>query len=182
MESIKRALAILALAIVCGSLAVGQAAQNPDQMRIQREVRHELWMLPWLTVFDNLQYRVDGSTVTLMGQVTDPANKSEAERTVKNIEGVEHVDNKIEVLPPAPMDQQLRVMLFHAIYGYATLQKYDMGVQKPIRIIVKGGHVTLEGVVDSEADKNAAGIRANSVPGIFSVTNNLQVVGPGSGS
>ena len=182
MESKKRMLAALALAFVFGSLAAGQAAQNPDQVRIQREVRHELWMLPWLTVFDNLQYRVDGSTVTLMGQVTDPANKSDAEKAVKNIEGVEHVDNQIEVLPPAPMDQQLRVRLFRAIYGYPSLEKYDMGVQKPIRIIVKGGHVTLEGVVDSEADKNTAGIRANSVPGIFSVTNNLQVVGPGGGA
>lgn len=179
MESRKRALVVLALAIVCGSLAMGQAAQNPDQTRIQREVRHELWMLPWLSVFDNLQYRVDGSTVTLMGEVTDPANKSDAEKTVKNIEGVEHVVNQIEVLPPAPMDQQIRLAEFRAIYGYATLQKYDMGVQKPIRIIVKGGHVTLEGVVDSEADKDAAGIRANSVPNVFSVTNNLQVASGG---
>jgi hyperosmotically inducible protein len=102
--------------------------------------------------------------------------KSDAENVVKHIEGVERVDNKIEVLPPSPMDDRLRVQLFHAIYGYEPLQKYALGVQKPIRIIVKNGHVTLEGVVDNEADKNAAGIRANGVPGIFSVTNNLQVV------
>ena len=182
MRSKQIALVVLAFTLAYGSLAASQGpAQNPDQVRIQREVRHELWMLPWLTVFDNIEYRVDGSTVTLLGQVTDPSNKSDAEKVVKNIEGVEHVDNQIEVLPPAPMDQQLRVRLFRAIYGYATLQKYDMGVQKPIRIIVKGGHVTLEGVVDSDADKNAAGIRANSVPGIFSVTNNLRVAStPGS--
>lgn len=181
MESKMKVMAIMGLALVCGSLAVAQEAQNPDQVRIQREVRHELLTLPWLNVFDNLEYRVDGGSVTLMGQVTDPANKSDAEKAVKNIEGVQHVDNQIEVLPPAPMDQQLRVRLFRAIYGYATLQKYDMGVQKPIRILVKGGHVTLEGVVDSDADKNAAGIRANSVPGIFSVTNNLKVAS-GSGA
>ena len=147
-----------------------------SQERIQKEVRHELLMLPWFGVFDNIAYKVDGYNVTLYGQVVRPSLKSEAENVVKHIEGVEHVDNKIEVLPPSPMDDRLRIQLFHAIYGYEPLQKYALGVQKPIRIIVKNGHVTLEGVVDNEADKNAAGIRANGVPGIFSVTNNLQVV------
>ena len=147
-----------------------------SQERIQKEVRHELLMLPWFGVFDNISYKVDGYNVTLYGQVVRPSLKSDAENVVKHIEGVEHVDNKIEVLPPSPMDDRLRIQLFHAIYGYEPLQKYALGVQKPIRIIVKNGHVTLEGVVDNEADKNAAGIRANGVPGIFSVTNNLQVV------
>jgi len=147
-----------------------------SQERIQKEVRHELLMLPWFGVFDNIAYKVDGYNVTLYGQVVRPSLKSDAENVVKHIEGVERVDNKIEVLPPSPMDDRLRIQLFHAIYGYEPLQKYVLGVQKPIRIIVKNGHVTLEGVVDNEADKNAAGIRANGVPGIFSVTNNLQVV------
>ena len=147
-----------------------------SQERIEREVRHELLMLPWFGVFDNISYKVDGSTVTLMGQVTRPTLKSDAENVVKHIEGVEKVNNQIEVLPPSPMDDRLRIQLFHAIYGYEPLQKYALGVQKPIRIIVKNGHVTLEGVVDNETDKNMAGLRANSVPGIFSVTNNLQVV------
>jgi hyperosmotically inducible protein len=147
-----------------------------SQERIQKEVRHELLMLPWFGVFDNISYKVDGYNVTLYGEVVRPSLKSDAENVVKHIEGVEHVDNKIEVLPPSPMDDRLRIQLFHAIYGYEPLQKYALGVQKPIRIIVKNGHVTLEGVVDNEADKNAAGIRANGVPGIFSVTNNLQVV------
>jgi osmotically-inducible protein OsmY len=147
-----------------------------SQERIQKEVRHELLMLPWFGVFDNISYKVDGYNVTLYGQVVRPSLKSDAENVVKHIEGVEHVDNKIEVLPTSPMDDRLRIQLFHAIYGYEPLQKYALGVQKPIRIIVKNGHVTLEGVVDNEADKNAAGIRANGVPGIFSVTNNLQVV------
>jgi hyperosmotically inducible periplasmic protein len=147
-----------------------------SQERIQKEVRHELLMLPWFGVFDNISYKVDGYNVTLYGQVVRPSLKSDAENVVKHIEGVEHVDNKIEVLPPSPMDDRLRIQLFHAIYGYEPLQKYALGVQKPIRIIVKNGHATLEGVVDNEADKNAAGIRANGVPGIFSVTNNLQVV------
>src|SRR6202049_1038539 len=147
-----------------------------SQVRTQKEGRHELLMLPWLGVFANIAYKVDGYNVTLYGQVVRPSLKSDAENVVKHIEGVERVDNKIEVLPPSPMDDRLRVQLFHAIYGYEPLQKYALGVQKPIRIIVKNGHVTLEGVVDNEADKNAAGIRANGVPGIFSVTNNLQVV------
>jgi hyperosmotically inducible periplasmic protein len=85
------------------------------------------------------------------------------------------VINKIDVLPPSPMDDQSRLALFRAIYGYPALEKYSLGVQKPIRIIVKNGHASLEGVVDNDADKNLAGIRANGVPGIFSVTNNLQV-------
>ena len=132
-------------------------------------------MLPYLDVFDNLAYKVDGYNVTLYGQVTNPTLKSDAEKAVKGIEGVEKVDNQIEVLPTSPSDDRLRVRLYRAIYGYEPLQRYAMPVIKPIRIIVKNGHVTLEGVVDNEADKNLAGIRANGVSGIFSVTNNLVV-------
>src|ERR1700680_4731014 len=149
-----------------------------SQERIQTEVRHELLMLPWLGVFDNIAYTVDGYNVTLYGQVVRPTLKSDAENVVKHIEGVEKVDNQIEVLPPSPMDDRLRLELFRAIYQYPALQKYELGVQKPIRIIVKNARVTLEGVVDSESDKNLAGLRANGVSGIFSVTNNLQVVKP----
>jgi hyperosmotically inducible periplasmic protein len=146
-----------------------------SQERITREVRHELLMLPYFGVFDNIAYKVDGSTVTLLGQVVRPSLKSDAENVVKHIEGVEKVDNQIDVLPPSPMDDGLRLRLYREIYGYPALEKYALGVQKPIRIIVKNGHVTLEGVVDNETDKNLAGLRANSVPGIFSVTNNLRV-------
>jgi hyperosmotically inducible periplasmic protein len=147
-----------------------------SQDRITREVRHELLMLPYFGVFDYIAFKVEGSTVTLLGQVVRPSLKSDAENALKHIEGVEKVDNQIEVLPPSPMDDGLRIHLYREIYGYPALEKYAMGVQKPIRIIVKNGRVALEGVVDSEADKNLAGIRANSVPGIFQVTNNLQVV------
>lgn len=152
-----------------------QRDQPKSQDRITREVRHELLMLPYFGVFDNIAYRVEGSTVTLLGQVVRPSLKSDAENAVKHIEGVDKVDNKIEVLPPSSMDDQLRIALFRSIYQYPGLQKYELGVQKPIRIIVKAGRVTLEGVVDSQADKDLVGLRANSVPGIFSVTNNLQV-------
>ena len=164
------------LFVVCTILALSAAvAQVPARSaeRISREVRHELLMLPYLGVFDNLAYKVDGYNVTLVGQVTRPTLKSDAENVVKKIEGVEHVDNQIEVLPPSPIDESLRRQLYRAIYGHPALQKYAMGVQQPIRIIVKGGKVTLEGVVDNEGDKNIANIQANGVPGVFSVTNNL---------
>jgi hyperosmotically inducible protein len=171
---------LLIPAVLMVASAWGQNNQPSPQAeeRIQKEVRHQLLLLPRLSVFDNLAYRVDGYTVTLMGQVTDPVVKSDAENAVKHVEGVEKVDNQIEVLPLSPMDNELRRKLYFAIYGYPSLQKYDMPVVKPIRIIVKNGHVTLEGVVDSEADKNTAEIRAKSVPGVFSVTDNLQVVKP----
>jgi hyperosmotically inducible protein len=160
------------------SLGLAQDRGQPtarSQERITKEVRHELLMLPYFGVFDNIAYKVDGGTVTLLGQVARPSLKPDAENAVKHIEGVDRVDNQIEVLPTSPMDDGLRRRLYRAIYGYPALEKYAMGVQKPIRIIVKNGHVTLEGVVDNEGDKNFAGIRANGVPGIFSVTNNLRV-------
>ncbi|HME34739.1 MAG TPA: BON domain-containing protein [Candidatus Sulfotelmatobacter sp.] len=158
--------------------ALRDQASAKSQERIIKEVRHELLMLPYFGVFDNIAYKVDGYNVTLMGQVVRPVTKSDAENAVKHIEGVEKVDNQIEVLPPSPMDDGIRRREFRAIYGYPALERYALGVQKPIRIIVKGGHVTLEGVVDSEGDKNIAGIRANGVSNVFSVTNNLQVVKP----
>ena len=168
---------VVALSLLClSALAQDSVRPSPQTVeRIQKEVRHELVMLPFLGVFDNLAYKVDGYNVTLMGQVTRPTLKSDAENVVKKIEGVERVDNQIEVLPPSPMDDGLRRRLYRAIYGYPALQRYDMPVIKPIRIIVKNGNVTLEGVVDSEGDKNIANIRARSVPGTFSVTNNLVV-------
>ena len=168
------------LTLALGSAAfVQQAASTtasaPTTERITKEVRHELVMLPYFSVFDNLAYKVDGYNVTLIGQVTRPTLKSDAENVVKRIEGVEHIDNQIEVLPPSSMDDGLRVQLYRAIYGFPSLQKYALGVQQPIRIIVKNGKVTLEGVADNASDKNVANIQASSVPGTFSITNNLQV-------
>src|ERR1700728_4147911 len=154
---------------------VAQDAQRDQpsaksQDRIIREVRHELLMLPYFGVFDYIAFKVDGSTVALLGQVVRPSLKSDAENAVKRIEGVERVENKIEVLLPSSMDDGLRLALYRAIYGYPPLEKYALGVQKPIRIIVKNGQVTLEGVVDSEADKSLAILRANTDTGIFFVT------------
>ena len=163
------------------TLGVAQDVQRDQpsaksQERIVKEVRHELLMLPYFGVFDYIAFKVEGYTVTLIGSVVKPVTKSAAENSIKRIEGVEKVDNQIEVLPPSSMDDRLRERLFRAIYQYPALQKYELGVQKPIRIIVKSGRLTLEGVVDSDGDKNMAGIRANTVSGVFSVTNNLQVV------
>ena len=168
----------LALMTVSLPLANAQRSAEPSEratQRVTKEVRHELLMLPNLGVFDHLAYKVDGYNVTLVGTVTRPTLKSDAESAVKSIEGVEHIDNQIEVLPPSPMDDELRLKLFQAIYGYASLQRYSLAVNKPIQIIVKSGHVTLEGVVDNQTDKNVVALRANGVPGIFSVDNNLTV-------
>jgi hyperosmotically inducible protein len=156
------------------SLAAFGAAQ-PSQDKITREVRHELVMLPYYGVFDNLAYRVDGAKVTLFGQVTRPTLKSDAENVVKRIEGVERVDNEIEVLPLSPNDDRIRLAVYRAIFSKPPLQRYQLGAVPPIHIIVKNGNVTLVGVVSSEADKNVAGIAANGVPGVFGVTNNLMV-------
>ncbi len=154
-----------------------QPARNPAkyEARVVQEVRHELVLLPYYSVFDNLAFKVEGDKVTLLGQVTRPTLKSDAEARVKKIEAVSSVDNQIEVLPLSPNDDRLRLALFRAIYSAPPLQRYSLQAVPPIHIIVKNGHVTLEGVVDSEADKNLAGIQANSVPGVFSVTNNLRV-------
>jgi len=145
------------------------------QARIVKEVRHELVMLPYYGVFDNLAYRVDGDTVTLLGQVTRPTLKSDAESVVKKIEGVEHVNNQIQVLPPSPNDDRIRLAVYRAIYGENGLFQYGLAAVPPIHIIVNGGRVALEGVVNNEGDKNLANLKANQVPGVFSVTNNLQV-------
>jgi len=154
-----------------------QRSESKYREKLHKEVRHQLVMLPWYSVFDNLAYQVDGDKVTLSGQVTRPVLKSDAEAAVKSIEGVASVVNNIEVLPLSPMDDQLRRALYRAIYGDAGLSRYSIQAVPSIHIIVKNGNVTLEGVVDNEADKNLAGLRANQVSNVFSVRNNLVVAG-----
>src|SRR4051812_30321082 len=180
----KRAM-FLAFAILLSVPSFAQSNSQNDreklggtsgQQRITKEVRHELVMLPYYSVFDNLAYKVDGNTVTLLGQVSRPSLKSDAENVVKRIEGVDRVVNDIQVLPTSSSDDQIRRAEFRAIYGDATLSRYSWGAVPPIHIIVNNGQVTLEGVVDNESDKNVAGIRAKGVPGTFSVQNNLRVV------
>jgi hyperosmotically inducible protein len=168
---------ILLLAAISVSAQNNQQYSPKAQQRIIKEIRHRILMLPQMTTFDNIAFKLDGYDVLLVGQVRDPTIKSDAERVVKKIEGVERVDNRIEVLPASPGDDRLRRELFNAIYRYGPLQRYGVGSNRPIRIIVNRGHVTLEGVVDRESDKNLVGMRANGVPGVFSVDNNLVVPG-----
>jgi len=166
------------LVLSCLPSALGQRDAQPSDKSVQRitkETRHELLMLPNLGVFDYLAFKVDGYNVTLLGTVSRPVLKSDAENVVKGIEGVEHVDNQIEVLPASPFDDRLRLELYRAIYGFPSLERYAMPVNKPIRILVNNGHVRLEGIVDNQGDKDLAGMRAKGVPGTFSVDNNLQV-------
>jgi hyperosmotically inducible protein len=170
-------LAAMSLALaMTGALAAqsNRPESGRGQARLEREVRHELLLLPYYGVFDNLAYRVEGGTVTLLGQVTQPVLKSDAEKAVKKIEGVERVDNQLEILPLSPNDDRIRRAVFRAIYGTPGLDRYGLQAVPPIHIIVKNGNVTLEGAVGTEMDKTLAGIKANGVSGVFSVKNNLQ--------
>jgi len=146
-----------------------------NEARLAEEVRHRLVMLPYYDVFDNLEYSVQGDTVILSGQVTRPTLKTDAENAVKKIEEVARVVNNIEVLPLSPNDDRIRVAVYRAIFSRPGLDRYGLRAVPPIHIIVKNGNLTLTGVVSSEGDKNQAGIVANSVPGVFKVTNNLRV-------
>lgn len=176
-------LLFLGLAILLFIPTVSAAGHNASRQRndkkiqenLVKEVRHQLLLLPYYSVFDNLLFKVDGDKVTLMGQVVRPTLKSDAESAVKSIEAVASVDNQIEVLPVSAMDDQLRRAVFRAIYADPALSRYGMSALPSIHIIVKNGHVALEGVVDSESDRNLANLRANAVPNVFSVTNNLTV-------
>jgi osmotically-inducible protein OsmY len=149
---------------------------SPGETHIAQQVRHQLLMLPYYGIFDDLGFRVEGSTVTLVGEVTRPTLKSDAGNVVKQIEGVTNVVNNIEVLPLSSMDDQIRIAEYRAIYGDPTLStRYGYRALPSIHIIVKNGHVTLEGVAANAADKNLIGLRANGVANVFSVTNNLRV-------
>jgi hyperosmotically inducible periplasmic protein len=152
-----------------------QYASPKYEAWLNQKVRHELVTLPWIGVFDNLEYKIDGSQVTLMGQVVNPVTKSDAENRVKAIEGVTRVVNHIEVLPPSPFDNQIRRAEYRAIFSEPSLSRYSMGVIPAIHIIVDNGHVTLEGYVDSQMDRNLAYMRARMVPNVFSVTNHLRI-------
>jgi len=154
-----------------------QKNQEPKVQDLSKEVRHQLVLLPYYSVFDNLAYQVKGGEVSLYGQVVRPTLKSDAEAVVKKIDGVTKVVNNIEVLPLSPNDDQIRRAVFRAIYSEPALSRYAQSAVPSIHIIVRNGNVILEGVADNENDKNLAGLRANGVPGVFSVKNNLAVVG-----
>jgi len=176
---------LFALPFVCAPCS--RASQPPDAMqqrneqkyqeKLVKEVRHQLLLLPYYSVFDNLAFKVEGDKVTLSGQVVRPTLKSDAEAAVKSIEAVATVVNNIEVLPLSPMDDQLRIAVYRAIYQDAALFRYGQSAVPSIHIIVKNGNVTLVGVVDNESDKNLANLRASGVPNVFSVKNDLAIVG-----
>ena len=170
---------LLCLPFMAALAQPGKTFSAKAQARITKEVRHQILMLPDFGTFDNIAFKLNGYDVILLGQVTTPLLKDEAGRVVKKIEGVERVENRIEVLPASFNDDRLRRDVFNAIYRYGPLQHYGVGSNRPIRIIVNHGNVTLEGVVDRQSDKNLAGIRANGVAGVFSVTNHLLVPGKG---
>jgi hyperosmotically inducible protein len=177
---------VLAAVLVFGTAFSGMPVSSHAQDRQQqneprsrqnliREVRHQLVLLPYYSVFDNLAFRVEGDTVILEGQVVRPTLKSDAENAVKSIEGVGRIVNNIEVLPLSPMDDQIRRAVYRVIFSEPGLSRYAESAVPSIHIIVKNGHVTLVGVVDSEADKNLVNLRVNSVPNVFSVKNELVV-------
>jgi len=163
------------LAVLVLAAAPAFANSNAPVKTLDQQVRHELLMLPYYTIFDDVNYRVDGGTVYLSGDVRQPWLKTDAERAVKNIAGVTRVVNDIRVLPPSSMDNRIRFAEYRAVFGYGGLYRYAMGPNPPVRIIVDNGHVKLVGYVASNMDKNVAGIRANGVAGVFSVDNDLMV-------
>ena len=182
---------LFSVALLVPVRLMGQNAQMADQKNhdafvrgpanqnaLAREVRDQLVMLPHHTIFDDLAFYVNGSSVTLLGAVTNPTLKSDAANVVKSVEGVTHVDNQIKLLPLSPMDAQIRRAEFRAIYGDPQIgDRYGRQALLSIHIVVENGHVTLEGVSANQGDKNLIGIRANSVPNVFGVTNNLRVEG-----
>lgn len=184
-KELRAFVAALLVALPPPTALFARASQPQDQKKqrneekyrekLIKEVRHQLLLLPYYSVFDNLAFKVEGDKVTLSGQVVRPTLKSDAEAAVKSIEDVAGVTNNIEVLPVSPMDDQLRRAVYRAIYGDTALFRYGESAVPSIHIIVKNGNVTLVGVVDNESDKNLANLRANGVPNVFSVKNDLTV-------
>jgi hyperosmotically inducible protein len=172
-----KVLAIAAALMLSASAALAAPAteQSSAQTQLAKKVRKELVTLPWYGVFDNLEYEIEGSTVTLYGQVVQPSTRKDAERRVAKLAGVERVVNNIEVLPLSSFDDDVRARTYRALFGWnSPLFRYGRGVNPSVHIVVNGGHVTLEGVVSNEGDRRMAYILANGVSGVFSVTNNLR--------
>lgn len=155
--------------------AQGDPLEAQEQTRINRQVRKQLVMLPFYTIFDHFEFALDGNTLTLVGEVSRPSLKRSAERVAIRVEGVHQVVNNIEVLPFSSFDNRIRLAVFRAIYGDSVLNRYALRSVGPIHILVRNGDVTLKGVVSREMEKNIAGIRANGVFGVFSVSNELRV-------
>jgi hyperosmotically inducible protein len=186
-----RRLTLLAiLLVVVVALPSAQAQATPSQKSakteeklppsLSREIRHQLLVVPYYSVFDFLSFKLYGNKVTLTGQVLRPTLKAHAEAAVKSIEGVDAVINQVEVLPPSPADDELRRAVYRAIYEDSTLARYAVQPIPAIHLIVKNGNLSLEGVVSNPADKNLAEVRTKGVANILGVTNNLVVQAKGS--
>lgn len=185
MKSLRNRVVAIAAAVVFAASAVmaapvaaspaGEAGrQVSNDEKISKQVRHELVTLPFYGVFDNLAYKVEGGTVTLYGQVVRPTTRSDAARRVQKVAGVERVINQIEVLPLSNFDDEIRVRTYRALFNTGGLYRYALGANPSVHIIVNRGHVTLEGYVANRMDKQLAYMAASTVPGVFSVTNNLR--------
>jgi osmotically-inducible protein OsmY len=155
-----------------------QKSAKPEERApsgLSREIHHQILVLPFYSVFDFIVFTLDGSRVTLSGQVARRNLRAQAEAAVKSIEGVGVVINNIEVLPISPADDELRRAAYRALYEDPTLARYAIQNVPPIHIIVKNSNVTLEGSVDSLSDKNLAALRAGGVANVLGVKNNLVV-------
>jgi hyperosmotically inducible periplasmic protein len=178
MNAVQKAVLVVVVAVTVPAGILKAAESSAPQSRLEREVRHELVMLPYYSVFDNLAFKVDGSNVTLLGQVTRPTLKSEAENVAKRVEGVNSVTNQIEVLPLSSDDDRIRIAVYRAIFGQPGLDRYGLAAVPSIHILVKNGNVTLVGLVNTEQDKTLANMQARQVSGVFSVTNDLTIEKP----
>jgi hyperosmotically inducible protein len=181
MKNMKRRISQLTISIfallllaIAPAVARAQEVTNPQ---LAKKVRHELVMLPYYGVFDNLAYSINGGQVTLYGQVVRPTTRSDAERRVKKIAGVTRVENNIKVLPLSSFDDSIRAATYRSIARMGGLYRYLQGVNPSLHIVVDRGHVALEGVVSNSGDRNLAYVAANRVPGVFSVQNNLRIEG-----
>ena len=175
---LNRVSALLVAVVFAASLAIAAPAEQVGERvayeQLAKKVRKELVTLPWYGVFDNLAYEIDGSTVTLSGQVVQPSTRKDAERRVKRLAGVERVVNNIEVLPLSSFDDRIRVSAYRTLFGWnSPLFRYGRGTDPSIHIVVERGHLTLEGVVSNEGDRRLARALVSSIPGVFSITNNL---------
>lgn len=155
--------------------ALAKPATPAETDKTISKIRKELVTMPFYGVFDNLAFKYEDGVVTLYGQVARPTLRKDAERRVEKIAGVEDVVNQIEVLPLSSFDDRIRLAAYRAIYRQPGLDRLAIQAVPPVHIIVKRGHVTLEGVVNNKMDSTLAFQAANSIPGVFSVTNNLRV-------
>jgi hyperosmotically inducible protein len=171
------AAAVLGLGIAAA--ATGDTVGAADA-GIARKLTHEIRMYPRYSIFDNIGFFVDEGRVDLLGEVSEPFKKADLGRIALHVAGVTSLSNELKVLPLSPMDNRLRLQVARAIYRDPVLSRYGMQAVPPIHIIVDNGHVTLEGVVATDMEKNVAGLRASGAGLSFGqVTNNLHVENPG---